>query len=237
MQPPQIRRFPSRAELDAALAGRLAQAIGAAASGPVAIMLSGGHTPLPAYRQLAERLALAPRSIPDALHLLYSDDRYVPADSEASNFHSSRPLLDALKLPEERVLRVRTELPLEEAALDYERRLRALLGRGVRVGLGLLGLGADGHTASLFRGEDLQHARGRMAIAVQRPDGLAGVSVTPELLSHVAEPLFVVAGGGKQAALQGLERSDPAVVAVQAVQGCPRVELWVHQPDEAGGGA
>ena len=237
MQPLQIRRFPSRAELDAALADRLAQAIGAAASGAAAIMLSGGHTPLPAYRHLAERLALAPRSIPDTLYLLYSDDRYVPADSEASNFHATRPLLDALHLPEERLLRVRTELPLEEAALDYERRLRTLLDRGVRVGLGLLGLGADGHTASLFRGEDLQSARGRMAIAVQRPDGLAGVSVTPEFLSRVAEPLFVVAGGGKQAALRGLERRDPAIVAVRAVEGCPQVRLWVDQPDEQGGAA
>jgi 6-phosphogluconolactonase len=234
MQPLQIRRFPSRAELDAALADRLAQTIGAAASGAVAIMLSGGHTPLPAYRQLAERLTLAPRAIPEALHLLYSDDRYVPADSEASNFHSTQPLLAALRLPEERVLRVRTELPLEEAALDYERRLRALLGRGVQIALGLLGLGADGHTASLFRSEDLQRARGRMAIAVQRPDGLAGVSVTPEFLSHVAEPLFVVAGSGKQSAIQGLERRDPAIVAVQAVQGCPQVQLWVDQADEQG---
>ncbi len=237
MQPIQIRRFPSRAELDTALAGRLEQSIRAAASGPLAIMLSGGHTPLPAYRQLAERLALAPHSTRDTLHLLYSDDRYVPADSEASNFHSTRPLLDALRLPEERVLRVRTELALEEAALDYERRLRALLDRGVRIGLGLLGLGADGHTASLFRGEDLQRARGRMAIAVQRPDGLAGVSVTPELLWHVTEPLFVVAGSGKHSAIQGLERRDPALVAVQAVRGCPQVELWVDQPDEQGNGA
>lgn len=237
MQPLQIRRFPSRGELDAALADRLARVIAAAASGGTAIMLSGGHTPLPAYRQVAERLALAAHRIPDTLHLLYSDDRYVPADSEASNFHSTRPLLDALRLPEERVLRVRTELPLEEAALDYERRLRALLERGVRIGLGLLGLGADGHTASLFRSEDLERARGRMAIAVQRPDGLWGVSVTPEFLAHVAEPLFVVAGAGKQAAIHGLERADPAIVAVRAVQSCPQVELWVDGPAERAGTA
>lgn len=237
MAPLKIRRFPSRTELDTALAARLEQAIGAASAGGVAIMLSGGHTPLPAYRQLAERLARNANPVPGTLYLLYSDDRYVPAGSEASNFHSTRPLLDALRLPEERVLRVRTELPLEQAALDYERRLRALLDQGVRIGLGLLGLGADGHTASLFRSEDLARARGRLAIAVQRPDGLAGISVTPEFLSHLAEPLFVVAGGGKQAAIRGLEREDPAIVAAQAVQGCPQAELWVDQPDEQGNAA
>ncbi len=123
-------------------------------------------------------------------------------------------------------------LPLEQAALDYERQLRELLGRGARVGLGLLGLGADGHTASLFRPEDLDRGRGRLAIAVQRPDGMAGVSVTPEFLSQVGEPLFVVAGGGKFDAIRAFLREDASLVALQAVQGCPSVELWVEQAAE-----
>ncbi|MGC8520487.1 MAG: 6-phosphogluconolactonase [Steroidobacteraceae bacterium] len=235
MQKVQTRRFATRAELDAALAARLEQAItAAAASGGAAIMLSGGHTPLPAYRQLAARLKRTGAVRREKLHVLFSDDRYVPRDSEASNYHASRPLLDALALPEEQVLRVRTELPLEEAARDYERRLRALLDRGVAVTLGMLGLGADGHTASLFRSEDLARARGRLALAVSRPDGLSGVSVTPDFIAHIPAPLFVIAGTGKEAAIAGLERDDPAVVAVQAVQACPRVEVWVEQAAERG---
>ncbi len=233
----QIRRFPSRDALDAALAARLEQALLEAAPGHLAVMLSGGHTPLPAYRQLAARLGRQSDLPRQTLHLLFSDDRYVPSSSEASNFHASQPLLEALRLPQEQVLRVRTELPLEEAALDYEHRLRQLLERGVKIGLGMLGLGADGHTASLFRGEDLHRARGRLAIAVQRPDGLAGISVTPEFLSHVTEPMFVIAGGGKQAAIEGLEREDPSIVAVAATQGCARIELWVEEPAEHGSAA
>src|SRR5256885_3414767 len=131
------RRFPSRAALDAALGQRLGQAIGA--HGASAIMLSGGTTPLPAYR------ALARGPLPhDRLHILFCDDRHVPCDSDASNYHQARPLLDALALPPGAVARVRTELPLQEAAADYERQLAALLDSGVRIGLGLLGLGADG---------------------------------------------------------------------------------------------
>ena len=215
------RRFASRAALESALVERLARAI--AAPGPSALMLSGGNTPLPAYR------ALAQRALPhdERLHLLFSDERYVPADSQASNFHQSRPLLEALALPPARLLRVRTELPLEEAVSDYERRLAALLDSGVRIGLGLLGLGADGHTAALFRAADLAGARGRLALAVQRPDGMAAVSVTPDLLAHVAEPVFVVAGGGKQDALSALERQDPQLIAWRAVAECGAVELWV----------
>jgi 6-phosphogluconolactonase len=219
------RRFPSRAALDAALAQRLGQAI--AATGASAIMLSGGSTPLPAYRALAR----GPLPHDARLHILFCDDRHVPSDSDASNYHQSRPLLDALALPVAAVARVRTELPLEEAAADYERQLAALLNAGVRIGLGLLGLGADGHTASLFGAADLERARGHLAIAVHRPDGMSAVSVTPDLLSRVGEPVFVVAGSDKHDALAALLAQDANLTAWRAVQGCARVELWMHDAE------
>lgn len=215
------RRFASQAQVEEALAARLREAI--AARGASAIMLSGGHTPLPAYRQLAQ----GPLPHDDRLHLLFSDDRYVPADSPDSNYYQSRALIDALGLPAESVLRVRTELPLATAAVDYGRQLSALLSSGVHIGLGLLGLGANGHTASLFNSDDLERARGHYAIAVHRPDGMSAVSVTPELLATVREPLFVVAGGGKQDAIRALTTKDPDLPAWRAVQGCAAVELWL----------
>src|SRR6516165_8008710 len=215
------RSFSARAALDAALEERLGRAI--AAPGATAIMLSGGTTPLPAYRALASR----PLPHDERLHILFSDERYVPIDSEASNYHQARPLLDALALPPQTLLRVHTELPLEQAATDYDQRLAALLSSGVHIGLGLLGLGADGHTASLFTSADLERAHGRFAIAVQRPDGLSAVSVTPGLLAAVREPLFVVTGNGKHDALSALAAQDPALTAWRAVQGCGEVELWV----------
>jgi 6-phosphogluconolactonase len=227
-----VRRFATRSDLDTALADRLEQAIRAAATrsgeGPPVIMLSGGHTPLPAYREVARRRP--PQGGP--LTAIYSDDRYVAADSDASNYRQTRPLLDALALPEAQVLRIRTELPLEEAACDYERRLRALLDCHARIGLALLGLGPDGHTASLFRPEHLQQSRGHLAIAVQRPDGMQGISVTPEFLANVAEPLFVVAGSGKHDAIAAFIRQDPNLIALRAVAGCARLELWIERASE-----
>jgi 6-phosphogluconolactonase len=217
-----VRRLSSRAALDAALEERLGQAI--AASGPRAVMLSGGTTPLPAYRALAAR---AP-SRNEGLRVLFSDERYVPADSAASNYHQTRPLVDALALPPQSILRVRTELPLGEAAADYERALAGLLQSGVPIGLGLLGLGADGHTASLFSAADLARASGHLAIPVQRPDGMSGVSVTPQLLARVEQLLFVVAAEGKRDAVRRLEAHDADLTAWRAVQECRRVELWVQ---------
>jgi 6-phosphogluconolactonase len=215
------RTFGSRAELDAALTARLARAL--SARGASAVMLSGGTTPMNAYRTLAR----GPLEHDDRLHVLFSDERYVPADSPSSNYYQARELLTALALPSESLLRVPTELPLEQAAAAYERALSTLLSAGVRIGLGLLGLGADGHTASLFTAEDLERARGRYAIPVARPDGLAAVSVTPELLHTVKELLFVVAGGGKEAALRALQAQDPNLIAWRAVQTREEVELWL----------
>jgi 6-phosphogluconolactonase len=226
MTPLAIRRFSSRAALDAALEERLARAIAAPASS--AIMLSGGTTPLPAYRALGSR-ALGSRALPhdERLHIFFSDERYVPSDSEASNYIKSRPLLDALALPPQKLLRVRTELPLAQAAEEYERALGAMLSSGVHVSLGLLGLGADGHTASLFSAADLARARGQLAIAVQRPDGMSAVSVTPQLLAQVEELLFVVVADGKGEAIRRLEARDSNLTAWRAVQECPAVELWL----------
>ena len=226
-----VRRFATRAELDTALADRLEQTIRAAAAsqgGVPVIMLSGGHTPLPAYREVARRHP--PRGGP--LTVIYSDDRYVDADSDSSNYRQTRPLLDAVALAQDQVLRVRTELPLEDAARDYGHRLQSLLDAGARVGLALLGLGPDGHTASLFREEHLKQSRGHLAIAVQRPDGMQGISVTPDFLAHVAEPLFVVAGSGKHDAIAAFLRQDPNLIALRAVAGHSRIELWFERACE-----
>src|SRR5579859_5143867 len=149
-----MRRFASNAEFDAALVERLERAISGPDAAGTAVMLSGGRTPLPTYGELAVRKPVPAKK----LHLLFSDDRYVPITSESSNFFQSRMLVDALGLADGAVLRVRTELPLEQAAADYEQQIANMLKSGIRISLGLLGLGADGHTASLFNTDNLERA-------------------------------------------------------------------------------
>jgi len=218
----QPRRFADRVALETALAERLGRALTSPGGNGAAVMLSGGHTPLPAYRALAER---RPRPAP-GVTLFYSDDRYVPSSSDASNYHQTQPLLDALALPGEQVLRVRTELPLAEAAADYDRRLTELAARPMRFTLGLLGLGEDGHTASLFASQDLARAHGHRAIPVHRPDGRDAVSVTPEVLGWIAELVFVVTGAEKRPALEALLQGSPALTAAQAIRGRRVFEVW-----------
>jgi 6-phosphogluconolactonase len=216
-----LRRFTDRDELQAALENRLQQALTGPGIHP-AVMLSGGSTPIPAYLELANRhLTPAP-----GLTLLFSDDRYVPSDSPQSNYHQCSPLFSSLGLAAEQVLRIRSELPLPEATLDSERRLGRLLAGGRRISLGLLGLGADGHTASLFSLSDVERGHGRLAVSVHRPDGRDAVSVTPGVLGQVDQLIFVVAGADKATAVAGLLQRRSDLVAWQAVRACRAVEIW-----------
>jgi 6-phosphogluconolactonase len=221
----RIRPFESRMALNEALTERLAWEIENGGKGAVAIMLAGGNTPLHAYQALGAR-KLTPSG---TLELLFSDERYVPATSDASNFRAARPLVESLGLPGERVLRVRTELPLERAVEDYERRLRALVKAGTAIRLGILGLGADGHTASLFSEGDLKRANGKFAVSVQRPDGRSAVSVTPAFLENVQQIVFAVAGGDKRVALRAMLEKKPESIAARAIARCPGVEVWADR--------
>ena len=221
----RVRPFDSRITMNDALTERLAWEIEQTGRGAAALMLAGGTTPLQSYQALAQR----PLAASSALEIFYSDERYVPTTSDASNFRGSRPLLEALALPAERILRVRTELPLERAVEDYERRLRALLRSTTRIPLGILGLGADGHTASLFTESDLRRANGKLAVSVQRPDGRSAVSVTPKLLERIAEIVFVVAGSDKRSALKAMIERKPDSIAARAVAAAPSIEIWADK--------
>lgn len=187
-----------------------------------AIMLAGGSTPMAAYA----RIAASPCPVEAGLQVLFSDDRHVRADSPKSNYGNTRPLLNALGLAAPRVLRVQGELPLAIAADRYDADLRALQANGCGVALGLLGLGADGHTASLFHRSHLEQARGRLALGVDRPDGMQGVSVTPDFLAGIGRIVFLVAGPDKRIMLQRLLHEPTSLIAGLAVRGNPHVEVW-----------
>ena len=220
----RVRCFEGAHALRQAVAERLADEITRDMGSPFAVLLSGGSTPYPAYNDVAEqRLVASPR-----LHLGFTDDRYVPPESPYSNYRNTRPLIESLGLPEARVLRVRTDLPLGEAAADYADQLYRFLGEGGEITLAFLGLGADGHTCSLFLPKHVEQSRGHLAIAVHRPDGRNGVTVTPELLQRATTVVFLVSGEEKQSALRGLVQSSPSSMAAQIIAGHPSVEVWTE---------
>jgi len=148
-----------------AVAGRIAA--GVARRGAFSLVLAGGSTPKRAY----EVLAAEHRGLPwQSVHLFWGDERCVPPDDPDSNYAMSKTaLLDRVPVPAPNVHRVRGELGAPAAADECERDLRAHF-RGAAspaFDLVLLGMGEDGHTASLFPGNAALAETKRWAVAVE----------------------------------------------------------------------
>ena len=171
-------------------------------------------------------IAATPPVVGKGLRVFFSDDRHVPPDHDKSNFKNMKPMLDALRLPPDRVCRVLGERPLREATDAYGAELGRWIDAGVEFPVGFLGLGADGHTASLFRPEHIEGGRGRWTIGVDRPDGLQGVSVTADFLLKVKRLIFVVGGEDKRIMAGKLLREPTSIAAGLATLTHPAVELW-----------
>jgi 6-phosphogluconolactonase len=220
----ELKCFESREELVEATVGLLERHFSAGSS-PHAVMLSGGSTPLPAYARLAKN----PVSASDDLHVFLSDERMVPMNDPQSNYGPCKPMFYALGLREDRALRVRTELPIAEAAQDYHDQLSVFLDAGGKISLGLLGLGADGHTASLFSKEDASRAGEGLAIPVERSDGPSRVSVTAKLIGKADTIVFLVAGAEKRGVVDTLLKEPDTIPAGIAAAGVAHVEVWVDR--------
>jgi 6-phosphogluconolactonase/glucosamine-6-phosphate isomerase/deaminase len=124
------------------------------------------------------------------------------------------------------MLGVRTVLKPEAAADDYGRRVASFLDAGGHISLALLGLGSDGHTASLFSVQDMEAAQGRTAVAVHRAPPPHRVSLTPDILARCRKVVFLVAGEAKTDIVHRILQAPGSVVAAQAVRRAPDVELW-----------
>ncbi|MFN2244299.1 MAG: 6-phosphogluconolactonase [Anaerolineae bacterium] len=180
--------------------------------------LSGGSTPGGLYRLLAEE----PYSVQvpwDAVHLFWGDERCVPPDDPGSNYHLAEEiLLSRVPIPPENVHRVLGELEPASAARDYEQEIQDFFcGPHARFDLILLGLGEDGHTASLFPGSPALAGTERLvaaATAVYQDRPAQRVTLTLPALNSARQVLFLVAGSAKagivQSVLEGADERLPA---------------------------
>jgi 6-phosphogluconolactonase len=179
------------------------------------VALSGGSTPKGLYSLLATDETLRSAIAWDRAEFFWSDERHVPPDHPESNYRmAEEALLSRVPVRPNRIHRVRAELPDPSvAAIAYEvdiRRTFDSYGEIPRFDLMLLGLGADGHTASLFPGTPGLAERSRLVTANHVPDFGDRLTMTYPLLNAARLVMFVVSGAGKAAAVRAVLRRDPA---------------------------
>ncbi len=223
------------AELFAALASEAA-----ARSGRFTVALAGGSTPRRLYELLAEEGGTLPWR---RVHIFWGDERLVPPDDPESNYRMAREsLLDRITIPEENVHRVPVGRSADagRASEEYEGTLRAFFeaepGRVPRLDLVLLGMGADGHTASLFPRSAALHERSRLIAAVPaHPPRTARVTMTVPFLRSASHVVFLVSGRGKAEVLRKVLEGDrdPERLPAQLIEPDDGDLVWLVDEEAA----
>jgi len=205
-----IHIYGSPEELAEAAASEFAARAGGVIGegGRFAVVLAGGSTPKAMYEILARDYA--DRIDWSRVHVFFGDERMVPPDHEGSNYRmASEVLLE--HVPVASVHRMRGELPPDEAAESYEEELRTFFQTEnvPRFDLILLGLGADGHTASLFPETSALEVHDRWVVAnpVLKLD-TTRITLTVPVINAAPAVHFLVAGEDKANALKEIIESD-----------------------------
>ncbi len=176
--------------------------------GRFTLLLSGGSTPRALYALLGSD-EYKHRINWSATHLFWGDERMVPISDPQSNYRMvAETLLSRIDMPPDNIHRTRTGVPPEESARSYEQELRRYFGAVTNFDLGLLGMGADGHTASLFPGARALGEGQRLAVAVldRSPQR---VTLTLTALNAATAILFLVRGREKAPALKAVLEGPP----------------------------
>lgn len=207
-----VEVFPTPDAVSAAAAERFVASAQRAVRerGRFMVALAGGSTPEGLYRRLASEPDRGRVDWP-AAEVFWGDERCVPPGDPASNYRMAREaLLDRVPIPGARVHRIRGEAEPALAAQEYEMILRDRFGTphgalrpGAAFDLVLLGLGADGHTASLFPGSTALLERERWVLASRAPAAPhRRVTLTAVVLRAAREVFFLVTGADKARALR-----------------------------------
>jgi len=172
--------------------------------GTFAVSLAGGSTPRRAYELLGTD-AFKSRVDWSGVHLFFGDERMVPPDSLESNYRMvNEALLSRVAIPGENVNRIPGEVEPSASAESYEAELKSFFGNvnWPRFDLVLLGMGNDGHTASLFPASDALQEKTKWVVATTQPQTKQDrITLTLPVLNHAARIAFLVTGKEKAATL------------------------------------
>ncbi len=236
-----VKRFADIGELSRAAAADVAELARtrASESGRFTIALAGGHTPKRLYELLSSDLR---DRVPwDAVHVFWGDERCVdPKDSDSNYRMAWESMLSRVPIPEHNVHRIAAEKGLPGAAAEsYEEALRDFFGASAAFDLVLLGMGGEGHTASLFPGSSALDEKRRWVVAVRAPEGISPpvrISLTLPPLNSAREVYLLVSGKEKRPVLQEVLAAPEAAASKFPVAMVKPARSKVWYIDEAAGG-
>lgn len=237
---PEIRLFENMEELSRAAAGLFAAQANQSVieRGRCLVALNGGGTPRRLFQILAEEF----RDNVDwsRVHVFWGDERCVPPDDPGSSYGQAREsLLVHVPIPDENIHRIRGELEPHEAAKDYATVLEGFASPPLpwpRFDLVYLGMGEDGHTASLFPGSPLDISEPTLAVTAQYQDRPAHrVTLTPAVFNSARMVVFMATGEKKARTLAEVlsDRYNPELYPAQRIDPKEGKLIWLVDEDAA----
>lgn len=192
------------------------------------VVLSGGHTPIRAYQLLAGR-HFSDRIDWTRVHVFWGDERCVPLEDSRSNAGTAyRQLFDHIPIPGSQIHPILCAESPQEAVSGYESLLQSIFEEGQsRPDLVLLGLGPDGHTASLLPGTSALKERHRWAAeVVSREEGIHRVTLTAPFINTARVIAFIVSGESKAGILRKVLCEKPEHIPAHLIKPGRGGELW-----------
>jgi 6-phosphogluconolactonase len=234
---PEIKIVADAAELNRAAADEFLNCAQASIRirGRFCVALAGGSTPRSVYSLLAEDQGDPEKRLPwEHVFIFFGDERHVPPADQESNYRMAQEsLLSKVPIPHQNVFRVAGELEAGTAAAQYEQQLINFFHLGPddwpQFDLIMLGMGPDGHTASLFPGSPALQENRRKAVAnwVEKFQDYR-ITFTFTVLNHAAEVMFLVSGESKAEILKDVFKNpNKALYPCQKVQPENGRLLWI----------
>ncbi len=202
------------------------------------IVLSGGHTPAKLFKQIAKNYTETLNW--DRIHFWWGDERCVAPDNENSNFKMADDLLfSKISIPKGNIHRIKGENDPEREAVRYTKEIEENLnyrGNNPVFDVVILGLGEDGHTASIFPDQIELFEEERICVVTQHPiTGKNRITLTGRVLNNASRIFFLVTGANKAQRISEIMNDDEAAKLLPAYYIMPNVGslIWFIDEDAA----
>jgi 6-phosphogluconolactonase len=239
--PDWLKLVPNVQALNRAAAEEFARCASEAisANGRFTVALSGGNTPRAVYSLLASDYRTSLRW--ERVYVFFGDERHVPPTDPQSNYRMAHEsLLSHVPIPGQNVHRIDAELDPNAAAEQYQALLEDFFhleqGQWPRLDLVMLGMGEDGHTASLFPGTEALKEQSRLVVA-NHVEALKTdrITITLPVINAAAEAMVLVAGANKAPVIRKIIQSPgTATYPVQMVHPIRGRLLWIVEQQASG---
>jgi 6-phosphogluconolactonase len=206
--------------------------------GRFVVAISGGSTPKRMYRMLSEE-PYGSGILWDKTYIFWVDERCVPENDPASNYGSAKKdFLNRVPVPKTQVYPMPGELPPKQGAQKYRKALIDFFhiedGRFPIFDFIFLGMGTDGHTASLFPGHRTLYEKERLVVAVKGGDpNVNRLTLTLPVLNRARHIVFLISGKEKAATLKTVFEDDQARLPVQKIHALDKELTWLLDREAA----